>query len=652
MAVKELLRLVAGVICALVAVRTVAGQVRDPKTDFIQALAQFSTALDGAYGDEGSRIQSSLGAMDRGLEQWDRTITVYEAAMAADLNGAEPPLAARMHVALGGIYLDRSRISDALRELAAARQLDSRSLDAPTFQGLVYSQVASDPAAATEAFRTAVERDPGDPVRSYMLARHLLSTGALEQAGKVLQAFQSRWVPPAFGQSRTAGAAPFLRLGLVQEVAGVEPFFPPAAYAEGFVLLQEGAHERAMAQFKEAAARDPLMTHAVADKEPLGLAATAFRDGDIEAAVEHLEAAVSRAPNHSESYRILGQVYVADQQYAKGIDALGTAIRLSPVDERARLALADALSRNGQDAAAEKALRETLDVVPGSGRAHYELGRVYQRQGEYPQAVREFDAAVASRPLLGLNSLYHAMGAIYADQQNFDGAIAAYSKWVDVHPNDVNGHQKLGEMYVRQGRDEEAIAEFAVVLMLAPRQVEAYAAMGQLALRAGRYADVVDWSQRTLALDPLHTQARYALATSLIRVGKAEEGRKELQLFQRLQADETADRARQLEREGLKREAAVSSANRQYDKAVSLFRRVLEYDEKAGSAHLDLGVALVLAGQPTEAIEHFRTAVALNAPVEVHRHLAEAYAAVGDRESSQQERATYQRKKQEALKRK
>ena len=75
--------LAAGLLLSLAAIPAfVAGQVADPKTDFVEALAQFSLALDGAYGDEGPRILSSLESMDRGLAHWDETIRAYETAVA------------------------------------------------------------------------------------------------------------------------------------------------------------------------------------------------------------------------------------------------------------------------------------------------------------------------------------------------------------------------------------------------------------------------------------------------------------------------------------------------------------------------------------------------------------------------------------------
>ena len=107
-------RLVAGLLSILVTVPASAfGQVADPKTGFAEAVAQFGLALEGTYGDEGPRVLAGLDALDRGLARWDDTIRSYERAMEAETKNAEPGVAALAHVALGGLYLDRHRLSDA-----------------------------------------------------------------------------------------------------------------------------------------------------------------------------------------------------------------------------------------------------------------------------------------------------------------------------------------------------------------------------------------------------------------------------------------------------------------------------------------------------------------------------------------------------------
>ena len=93
---------------------------------------------------------------------------------------------------------------------------------------------------------------------------------------------------------------------------------------------------------------------------------------------------------------------VADRQYARGAEELRTAVRLNPGDERARLALADALVKSGAKLApAEQTLKETIAALRASARARYMLGRVYERQSRYPEAVRALEEAVTFHTLPG-----------------------------------------------------------------------------------------------------------------------------------------------------------------------------------------------------------------------------------------------------------
>jgi len=91
------------------------GQTPDPKSEFTSAVGQFSLALEGAFGDEGTRVRSSLDAMSRTLNAWDSVLRQYESALAADLRTADPALATRLHMALAGLYFDRTRTADGLR---------------------------------------------------------------------------------------------------------------------------------------------------------------------------------------------------------------------------------------------------------------------------------------------------------------------------------------------------------------------------------------------------------------------------------------------------------------------------------------------------------------------------------------------------------
>jgi tetratricopeptide (TPR) repeat protein len=435
----------------------------------------------------------------------------------------------------------------------------------------------------------------------------------------------------------------------VPEVPGIEPFFPPVRYAPGFAFLTRGQYEQAVASFKEASAADPLAVGTAGVVTLIDRAAAALRDGDPATAVGALEEAVRASPGRGDTHRLLGLAHLADGRIEPGLASLREAIRLAPRDERARLALADTLMQQARYVEAERALREALETLPDAGRTRYTLGLSYQRQGLYPDAVRELDASLAFAPLLGLNSVYDTIATLRRAQQDFEGATLAFARRADLVPNSASAHRDLGDIYFRQGLDDLAWLEFLVAEMLDPRDVTTQAALAQLHLRAGRHEAAVIASKRTLALDDTHKQAHYVLATALIRLGRMEEGAPALLVFNRLQAEEAQARSQQLELGGLTREAALSTARQEHARAVELLTRALALAPRSPEAHIDLGVALLQAGRAPDAVERLQAAAGLGAPSEVYRHLADAYAALGQQAESQRARDAYARIRRDEL---
>src|SRR5215831_1322173 len=136
------------------------------KIEFVDALRRFAEAVSGSYGDEGARLTPELDATQRALESWDRAIVAYE----SKARSAAPTADAR--AALGSVYLDRSRIRDALAEFAAAARLDSRRADVYGLSAMAY-ELAGDAAGAVAALEKAATIAPQDLATLYRLAKAL-----------------------------------------------------------------------------------------------------------------------------------------------------------------------------------------------------------------------------------------------------------------------------------------------------------------------------------------------------------------------------------------------------------------------------------------------------------------------------------------------
>ncbi len=597
---------------------------RSGKAAFVEALASFTTAMAGTFGDEGPVLRDSLDAMQRAVEQWDAAISDYESSVRDAPPGVEP------HLALAAVYLDRGSPHRALPELEAARRLAPSEPGLLALLGLVHGLLA-DRAAAIEAYERAARLDGRDPVILYELSRHLQAAGrgadAEQVSGRFRAVLHARLL--ATGAGRLEPAV-FTRPALLQ-ARGAAPVFPLASYAEGFRLLRAGKYGEAVEAFRRGSSTDPLTTGSSekSARRAVARGSAALRRGSLREALALLGDAVAADPESSEAARLLGMAHWADERRDLAATYLQAAVRLRPGEERARLALADVLVSADRTDEAEHVLLDTLDVLPDSGQAQFRLGRLHHRIGRYPAAIDAFERAATLEPFVGLDALYELIGLTRLATPDVEGAVRAYRRRLDVDPNDADAHHALADTFLDAGRSEEALTEYLAALLVDSADAGAAGAIARIHLERREWADAVAVAQYALRIDPDGHEARYALATGLMRLGRDDEGAVAFEAFRRLQQEAVAREREVYGLDALRREAVVGLEQGDLARAVDLLETLVERRPGDAGLHADLGEALLLSDRLPEAIESFERALSLDPGADVHRQLAEAYGALG-----------------------
>jgi tetratricopeptide (TPR) repeat protein len=600
-----------------------AGQLHELKNQFVTTVRQLVEALSSRYGDEGPQVTASLKAMEGALGRWDDGIRFYEGILAKLEDSAE------LHVGLGTVYLDRSRLDDALREFAQASRLDPKRPDAQTLSALAYT-AARRPEDAVRSLLAASLLDPDNPITRYRLAQQLLWSGKAAEGRDEFRSFaaaaQSKSRAP---QGVAAPAAPFERVSLFRQVAGVAPIFPLQMYKRGFDLLLDGRFSDGITELTRAAAADLSIATRADQADAVAEAGVALRGGHIDAARQRLAPVIEASPRDALAHRTLGVADWSDEQFDRADAELGTAIMLEPADERSRLALADLLVDAGRTSEAEAMLNATVQTFPESGQAHYRLGQLHQSRSQVQEAIREYEAASKLTPVTGLDSLFDTLGALYANQANFEGAVAAYSKRIEVNPNNAEGHRKLGEIYYLQGEDDLALAEFLATLLLEPASAEASAGAAQVYARMGRAEEAAAAARLALAGNDRLKEAHYALAMSLVRLGQTEGAKREMEIYQRLQGEAMASNRRLSELKVILLDASQRAGANDYAGAAARYRDALALEPDNVDVLRDLSLALQKSDKSREAIPLLEQAARLEDRAEVHELLASVYAAAG-----------------------
>jgi tetratricopeptide (TPR) repeat protein len=122
---------------------------------------------------------------------------------------------------------------------------------------------------------------------------------------------------------------------------------------------------------------------------------------------------------------------------------------------------------------AEIAFRQAITLDSQYTDAHTNLGVVYYQMGRLPDALAEYDAALAVSP--DDADVHHNKAAVYiqqalqvspADDSLLKQGLSELQLALELNPDLPQVHFSLGVVYMVQGQSQEAIAEFKRFLEL------------------------------------------------------------------------------------------------------------------------------------------------------------------------------------------
>jgi serine/threonine protein kinase/tetratricopeptide (TPR) repeat protein len=191
-----------------------------------------------------------------------------------------------------------------------------------------------------------------------------------------------------------------------------------------------------------------------------------FYDAD---ARKFLEKAISLDPTFAVAYLYLGKVAGELYDTKAQTGAYEMAKKYSEkATEKERLYIeagyASVVERNP-----EKRLRLLLELTkkyPQEKQFHYELGFFYQGRNKIPEAIKEYEEALALDANFGF--VINQAGYAYAAIGEFDKAIQYFERYAAINPGQANPIDSLAELYFRLGKFDEAKAKYKEALEIRP----------------------------------------------------------------------------------------------------------------------------------------------------------------------------------------
>ena len=169
-----------------------------------------------------------------------------------------------------------------------------------------------------------------------------------------------------------------------------------------------------------------------------------------------------------------------------------------------------------------------------SAEIHHDLGAEALRAGRYPDALREFEAALAVDD--GFPEAHRGRGIVFdLGFGRLDDAEKAYRRAIQARPAFSEAHNDLGQVLARTGRFEEAIREFDAALdnMLYKEPYVARCNKGLAIYRMGRRDDGLSEMRACLKVAPGYCKGRRELGRALLDERRMPEALVELSAYAR-----------------------------------------------------------------------------------------------------------------------
>ena len=145
-------------------------------------------------------------------------------------------------------------------------------------------------------------------------------------------------------------------------------------------------------------------------------------------------------------------------------------------------------------------------------------GVSHLQQGEYDQAIRDFDRAIALQP--GLVVAWRNRGLAHKAKGDFDRALADYEQAIVFAPSDARLFNERGVAYAGMSDFTNAIADFNRAIALKPDQEAAIKNRGRINFVLGNFAQAAADLQRGLSLDSADADAALWLHVARLRLNQ------------------------------------------------------------------------------------------------------------------------------------
>jgi tetratricopeptide (TPR) repeat protein len=345
---------------------------------------------------------------------------------------------------------------------------------------------------------------------------------------------------------------------LSQDAAGNETEFKKHI-ANAVAFLRDHRPDLAIPEFQAAVQINPADIDAQSN-----LGVLLFFQNKYPEAVLHLRLAVTGQPNLAKQRGLLGIAEVRTQDYESALSDLGAAFPLT-TDKKFKvqlgLELVELYTASGDLEKAADVIAQLREVDPTNPEILYSAYRTYTdlasssmmslaiaapdsaqmhqllaheeiREGNTNDALAEYRRALASNPRLPgghfeLAELLNSSDDPHVREQS----VAEYKAALAVNPQDEKAICRLAGLAADHGDSARAFAGYSRAAELQPADIDAKLGLAKALMEMNQFEKAQPLLEQAVSLEPGNAVAHYRLATLYRESGRADDAKREMDLF-------------------------------------------------------------------------------------------------------------------------
>ena len=255
----------------------------------------------------------------------------------------------------------------------------------------------------------------------------------------------------------------------------------------------------------------------MADVNLLEQARQKHKAGELETAERTYREILDTEPDHPDALHLLGVVALQCGRSEEAVKLLKQATLAKSDFTQALNNLGSALAATQQQEEAKAAYREALSIDPAFADAHFNLGVSYQATEDFKKAIDTFEKALELNPTLVDAELNR--GVSLKNLERPQEAVGAFRRAIELDPNQAIAYLNLGLVLRKMDEGEQAIEAFRRASELSPDRADALTFLGQTLWWQGQKEEALAPLERAAELAPDSPPAQYDLTKALFELG-------------------------------------------------------------------------------------------------------------------------------------